>query len=478
MPLAVLAEDQQPRPPSAPERDLFGVALDSAGDVDRDGVTDLWVGDPSIFPRNDRTRGRAWCVSGKDGSTLLRIDSPANAREFGWTIAGLGDVDGDGVRDVAVSCLDVEPPGTESSPRWGPDTPPAGTSAVHVYSGRDGSLEFTAVGAADAVKEMWFSSAAGPALASVGDWNADGSDDFAIGWSYADGGAEDAGRVDVVSGRDGSTLHAWSGLEAYDRFGFSVARLPDLDGDGRAELAAGAVPDMDRSPTAPETKRRIRSGYVRILSSKGSVIRTHHPYDGSRSFGFSLATFPHGRPGGKGGLLIGQAHDPNARYAVTRWNLDDGSMAQLISKPTLAAWDGVSQRMEVSPKPTSVRESFGTRVMAVPDRDGDGMADILVTEPQAFCFMPAGVLSSKRGIGAEDTTVGFPVGRIVLGQRDVWYSHVGLAACAVGDVDSDGVEDLAISGASVRCGDCAGTVCLVSGRSLAILRIYVRANRE
>jgi hypothetical protein len=466
---------QAPAPPPVPTHDLFGASVDSAGDVDRDGVPDLWVGDPSLYGPTGRALGKAWCVSGKDGSTLLRIDAPAGAEEFGWTIAGLGDVDADGVRDVAVGCLYVETPGQTSTSRWGEGGSPAGSSAVHVHSGRDGALKYAVRGSAERAKVVWYSTAAGPALAVVGDWNEDGVDDLAIGWSYADGESPDQGRVQVVSGRDGTSLREWLGMEPYDRFGFSLARIPDVDGDGRNDLAAGAVPDRDPQEGAPETKRRTRSGYVRVLSSRGAVVRTLHPQDGSRCFGFSLAAAPRTKPDGADELLVGQPHDWNARFAITRWNLADGDTVQWLKRPELDAWDGGWARKNVHSTPIGVDESFATRLLSVADRDGDGKSDVLATVPQCFCFVPAGVLSSKPSKDARST----PLGHVELGNLGIEYSHIGIGLCATGDLDADQVDDFALSGCSVRCGGgCNGSVVLVSGTSLRVLRAFSRAGRQ
>ncbi len=453
-------------------RDLFGACVDVAGDLNADGVTDFWVGDPSNRTPEDHHYGKAWAVSGKDGATLLRIDSSPDAHKFGWTLACFGDVDGDGRRDVAVSSCFVA---TEALPRPRRDADsdsPEGEGAVYVHAASDGALLYVVRGPADALKVGWYASGAGPALASVGDWNADGAGDFAIGWSYADSTAVDSGRVDVVSGRDGRTLASWGGLEHYDRFGFSLASMGDIDGDGVSDLAAGAVPARGTGPAAPEILHRTRSGYVRILSAKGGILRTIHPYDGSSSFGFSVAPFRESAdPKSPVQLLVGQPHDDYARSIVTRWDCGTGKAVQFVPRPDLDAWDGGYARKHITPAPEQTEPSLGTRLLAVPDRDGDGKADILVTEPKSFLHdVPAGVVSSATGR---------PIGMITLDGVSAPASHVGIGLCPTGDLDGDNVEDFAISGGSARCGggDCVGTVLLVSGKTLKVIRYFVRAGR-
>ncbi|MDP3220137.1 MAG: FG-GAP-like repeat-containing protein, partial [Deltaproteobacteria bacterium] len=81
---------------------LFGRSLASAGDVNGDGYADLIVGDPG----SSSTQGRAYVYLGAAGglgttsaSTLSGTD---DLGDFGRSVAGAGDVDGDGYADVIV----------------------------------------------------------------------------------------------------------------------------------------------------------------------------------------------------------------------------------------------------------------------------------------------------------------------------------------------------------------------------------------
>lgn len=466
--LTLCLQVASPAESSQVKRDMFGVCVDRAGDLNQDGVQDFWVGDPSNRSWPDPHYGKAWAVSGKDGVTLRRIDSPPEAYDFGWTLAGIGDVDKDAVLDVAVGCLFMPSAGVPSPGARVEGSSPDGETAVHVYSGADGSLKFALRGPAEDLKVGGYSIGAGPSLAPVGDWNDDGVADFAVGWAYGDSDVMDCGRVDVVSGAGGQTIKSWNGLELHDRFGSSLASLPDLDGDGKPELAAGAVPDRDFREQAPASLRRARSGYVRVLSSKGSVLRTLFPFSSGRHFGLSVAPFHEGRAGAEPQLLVGQPFD-GPSTGVTRWSLSDGSEKQMIARPEIGSWDNGWERAHAILPSTEVEESFGTRLLAVPDRDGDGNADILITAPQSLSRVPACIVSSATGK---------PIGRIQLDAIDVWgFSHIGIGGCFAGDVDGDGVEDFALSGASIRCWECEGTVILVSGKTLKVVRHFLRRGR-
>ncbi|MCE9593847.1 MAG: hypothetical protein K8S98_06615 [Planctomycetes bacterium] len=456
---------QKSAPEEFPYRDLFGVSIDDAGDLDGDGIHDLWIGDPSMLTELDEPSGCVWAVSGKTGKCLRRIEGPPNAWGFGWTLAALSDIDGDGKRGVAVGC-EFTPSEKTPLPAFEiRSTSPAGESTVFAFSGATGQQCFVVTGPADTLKNAWYTADAGPALASVGDWNGDGAGDLAIGWSFADSEARDCGRVDVVSGKDGKTLHSWTGVDAHDRFGFSLAALADLDGDGKCELGAGAVPDY--APNAgtdfPSLTRR-RTGYVRVLSSKGSTLYSLAPGDSSWGFGGSIATFPDVDRDGVSDVMIGQPYD--VPVAITVWSGRTGKFIRRLDPPELDAWDGGWASRNMRPAPTEVCVSFGTRLLLVSDHDHDGLADILATTPQTFCHVPAGILSSASGKVLDHVELDSSL-----------FTDVGIAAAQVGDLNSDGVDDIAIGGSSIRSDD-PGVVILVSGKTLTAKRTIRRSDMQ
>jgi hypothetical protein len=240
--------------PSLGDRDFFGRAVTSVGDLDGDGVADLAVG-----ATGDDTGGRARGAvhvlllnadgsvkeSSKIASGLSNGPVLSNDDAFGRSLASVGDLDGDGVSDLAVGAHGDDPDGS----------PYGILGAVHVlFMNSDGSVKTstkiangTNGGPALGEHDLF-----GSSVASVGDLDGDRVPDLVVG-AFDDTGGTDRGAVHVlllnVDGSVKSALKIASGtnggppLADYDHFGSSVSSAGDLNGDGVPDLAVGAFGD-------------------------------------------------------------------------------------------------------------------------------------------------------------------------------------------------------------------------------------------
>ena len=90
--------------PTPLENGLFGGSLASPGDIDGDGVADIAVGSPA--PVSDSKGvihpGEVVLFSGASGEHLLTLEdpSPESGAAFGFSLSAVGDVDGDGISDL------------------------------------------------------------------------------------------------------------------------------------------------------------------------------------------------------------------------------------------------------------------------------------------------------------------------------------------------------------------------------------------
>ena len=192
--------------------------LAAVGDLDGDGCSELCTS----FNGISFYTGRAWLHDGRTGALLRTYDGTEQGALFGSAACGVGDVDGDGRNDFAISAPGGIP-GTTAG------------SSVRVYSGAT-------------LLPLWQRAEPQPshlgwALSSAGDLDADGVPDLLInGDDSPNYPATNAGFALLVSGIDGATIARIDGTPA-DYFGYSLECL-DLDGDGRREFVI-AAPDYD-----------------------------------------------------------------------------------------------------------------------------------------------------------------------------------------------------------------------------------------
>ncbi len=186
---------------------------------------------------------------GSLGSYVLNGNTSAGWA--GWSVAPIGDFDGDGYDDFAVGA-----PGDLDGFAL------AAPGHVEIVFGRGAPMETPQIlqqaAAADGLRltGLQDKDQFGRSLAALGDFDGDGFDDFAVGApNHKVVLKNGAGRVYVIRGGDGdgngadidaeaadidtNTFH-WDGLHADDRVGFSVSGAGDVTRDGRGELLVGA----------------------------------------------------------------------------------------------------------------------------------------------------------------------------------------------------------------------------------------------
>jgi len=109
------------------EFESFGSSVSGVGDVNGDGVADLIVGAP-FSDNNGLGSGSARVFSGADGSILYNFFGDSSGDEFGTSVSGAGDVNGDGFADLIVGAP------------FGDGNNGFDTGGVRVFSGADGSI--------------------------------------------------------------------------------------------------------------------------------------------------------------------------------------------------------------------------------------------------------------------------------------------------------------------------------------------------
>ncbi len=262
----------------------LGNGAAGAGDVNADGTPDVIVGGPL------NGSGVAEVLSGKDGAVLLKMGGDQSGGRFGYKVCGLGDINGDGHADVAVTALSA-------------DGQAAGSGVCFGYSGENGDLlfrlegeaagdkygsavvgsedmehPFLVVGAQDAgpgkrgrVYVYKFAEAGtdkvSPELAFTieaetdarnlgqmflsfpGDLNADGVPDLFCSDFGDSAGGQGVGRFFVYSCADGEKLLDVKGTQPGEGLGTSISNAGDANGDGIGDLIVGAWQNREGAPS-------------------------------------------------------------------------------------------------------------------------------------------------------------------------------------------------------------------------------------
>lgn len=198
--------------------DLFGSATDGVADIDGDEVRDHVIG---ARDAGDERRGEVYVFSGADGSLIHEFEASPTGENLGYFfVAGLDDVDGDGIADIYGADFDDAHKGQD-------------TGRVVIWSGADGSVIHEFLGKQKGV-------GLGPGR-GAGDVDGDGHEDVIVGSWIDDFGGADAGKVTVYSGATGKRLRTIIGEDAGASFGFDAIGLGDTDGDGHIDFLVSAA---------------------------------------------------------------------------------------------------------------------------------------------------------------------------------------------------------------------------------------------
>ncbi|MCZ7583394.1 MAG: integrin alpha [Deltaproteobacteria bacterium] len=381
----------------------FAAAVSAAGDVNGDDFGDLIVGAPGASD-TQTAEGAAYVFAGSAGglgaSPLWFYASGQPDSAYGQAVASAGDVNGDGYADVLV--------GAELY-----DGASADRGLAHAFYG---SSAGPAASPSWAVQGTQTGAMFGYALDAAGDVNGDGYGDVAVGAPGFDLSVQDSGRAYVYhgssSGLSGSSSWIKDGTLTGEFFGAGIAGAGDTNGDGYADLIAGA-PGYSNGQ-AGEGRAAVFFGSAFGVSAT-AWWNVESDLAGV-AFGTSVA--PAGDVNGDGyaDFLVG------APFGGT--SAEGSARLYLGGKPgpsTTPVWSGTGGQNNAH---------FGMSVMAAGDVNGDGFADIAVGAPdydgsfadegRAFVYHGAGRgLAAAAGTVIESNQSGSEFGLVVANAGDV-----------------------------------------------------------
>ncbi|MBI5512221.1 MAG: FG-GAP repeat protein [Deltaproteobacteria bacterium] len=350
----------------APAGARFGWSVASAGDINGDGYADLMVGAPTSSPGGRRSAGSVWIyLGGVDGigsRPALVIEGQAPGDELGKSISSAGDVNADGYADLILGAPSAAPGGERL----------AGSASVFLGSGRG------ILGPPITVIDGTIGTQTGFSVSGAGDVNGDGYSDIVVGAPYASpGGRRGAGVASVFLGSAagiGPTASAViEGPAAGDTVGFSVANVGDMNGDGFAEVIAGA-------PFAsPGGRSRAGMAFVYNGSERGIGLRAIGTINGvteGDQLGWSVAAAGDLNGDGYADTLAGSPFvSPGGRLEAGAVSVYLGGTGGLAASP--------SRVIEGFASP----DHLGQSTFLAGDTNGDTFDDLLIGAPHAF---PAG----------------------------------------------------------------------------------------
>lgn len=429
--------------------DAFDLCANDADD-DCDGVVDdcIWSSDMPVFAAAD-----------------LRFYSSSYTRDpqFGAKVTGAGDLDGDGLDDIAIG----EP--------WIDDY--TGTVNVYLSSGAlsSPSLSTWEADAGSSMDDGW-----GSSVTDIGDFNGDGYDDLIDG----DPNVSDSGGAAVVllgpvsgGGFSGSVALVGGDGSVGDGNGKAVSGAGDVDGDGLADVvvaadrldAGGAGAYVVLGAATGAIAANIL-GTVDALSDVGDVdgdglddvlvggdggYLFRGPLSGSISLNDADTIWF------SGGDAISGAGDVDGDGLPDVLISDTGDStgaptggAVYIASATISGMFSLDDA-RVKLYGESGNGGAGSAVSDAGDTDGDGRADVLVGAPganTAYLVLGGGALGPLSGslslagadviMTADSVTEDHPDGVGLLYYADA----VGASVSGAGDVDGDGLDDILIGG--------------------------------
>ncbi|MSR46617.1 MAG: hypothetical protein EXS13_06085 [Planctomycetes bacterium] len=336
----------------------------------------------------------------------FQFDGPSVGSWCGHALATIGDLDGDGIPELLVS-----------SPHF-TATKFTGEGRVDLISGATGLGLRSHVGTS---KNENF----GIALIATGDLDLDGVPDYVASAPQRPfGNIQNAGALDAFSGATGQLLWTAAGAQTSERFGAQLARLEDLDGDGRPELLATNF--LNEAIVVDGLGARVRT-----LATGGAVISSIAQIgdrDGDGYRDIAVGNYLYDGPiGAEGRVLLFSA----------------GSGA------ALGSFSG-----------SSIDDSIGYQIVSVPDVDGDGIDEIAVS---GRIFGARGNVTQGMVQLRDGATL-----TVNWSRRGVRFEFFGISLSEVGDWNRDGVVELAAtsySGGGAGIGS-VGILSCASGNSL------------
>lgn len=370
----------------------MGSNVAGLGDLNGDGVGDYAICATGYDSGGASNVGLLRVISGADASVIHEYIGTVSGGNIGTCVTSVGDVDGDAVPDFA----------------FGSDE---GYGHLYLASGATGVFLWTLAGGTS-------NGDFGESIAALGDVNGDLIPDFAVGDGAYDtttitGYITDSGAVWVFDGSNGSIIALLWGTIPYDRMGESLAPLGDVNADGITDFLCGS--NGYSSPTLSEcglTAVHSGANAAQLFTVTGATSYIYSPS--------ALAGVGDINGDGFADFLVGaQLEEPSG-------GLDQGSVTLHSGRPAdngliLNKWFG-----------TENLEHLGCAVSSAGDVDEDGVDDFLFGANGSAFGGRAYIYSGGNGE------------RLWISESEGWAHRYGSSVAGIGDINNDGSLEILI----------------------------------
>jgi hypothetical protein len=477
------------------EGDMFGFYVSPAGDFNKDGFDDVIVG-ASGYDLNGYDTGRAYVFfGGTEMDTIpdMIMTGEHEQDQFGSTVSDAGDLNKDGFSDILVAAYHYE----NKDKDWGrvyiyfggavPDT-----TADLIIDGSNGCSggDINKDGYSDLIvnNSIYWGGAKMDNVADAtfentyrfagsGDYNNDGFADIITGKPDDKTNGENAGKVSVFFGRTKLNTDpdaVFYGAKSYEYFGACVSTVGDLNNDGFDDFVIGAEGNDENGSYAGSAY--LYFGAATLGNKPDLTFLGQKEYGG---FGSTVSFAGDVNSDGFDDLIIGGFSTNQAQLFLGKKDMNsvpdfvfkgekayshfgnsvsnagdfngDGFDDILIGDLTNST-NGTNkgraclyfgaQEMDTNPDLTfegeEIFNEFGNTVTCAGDVNNDGFSDIMVGAPWYDRINILGRLYIYYGSSSPDSIPDV----VITGTHQ--YRQMGSIIASAGDVNNDGYDDVIV----------------------------------